>query len=415
MNIYARFINISLRVATLVSRFMFVFFLARYLEPSALGVYGLFTATVGYALYFVGLDFYTYTTRELLKTPKSSWGGFLKDQALLSSVLYLVLILSLLICSSLKVITVEQSVWFFVILSMEHVNQEISRLLITINKQTFASLLLFVRQGLWAIIVVTVMIIFPSSRDINSIYICWALSGILTFICGFIKLKDIEMGGWTNKFDTKWVKAGIKTSGVFLIATLSLRGMQTADRYWIQSMNGLDVVGAYVLFIGMTSALMAFLDAGVFSYSYPTLIKLHNEGDEKNFTRHLVKMTIITFIFIALFIVVSAVAMPWLLSWTGKTLFFNYIIIYKWLMVATVLNALGMIPHYALYAKNKDKPIIYSHVMCIFVFVASTAIISKWNSVTAVPIGLTIAFFFVFIWKAFACYNLRRHENFPQY
>ena len=57
-----RFFNLGLR-GGMVCKFLLIFFLARILPPEELGTYGLFTATVGYALYFLGLDFYTYSGR----------------------------------------------------------------------------------------------------------------------------------------------------------------------------------------------------------------------------------------------------------------------------------------------------------------------------------------------------------------
>ncbi|MGN6620788.1 MAG: hypothetical protein ACTHKR_06965, partial [Sphingomonas sp.] len=61
--------NVVLRFGTLGVRFIFVFFLAKYLDASSVGYYGLFTATITYALYFVGLDYYVFTSREIVKMP----------------------------------------------------------------------------------------------------------------------------------------------------------------------------------------------------------------------------------------------------------------------------------------------------------------------------------------------------------
>jgi len=394
-----RIFNIALRGGTLVSRFLFVFFLAKYLEPSLLGVYGIFTATIGYALYFVGLDFYVYTTREIIKTDKRLWGAFLKNQALVSTLLYLVLFLVLVVATLSQRITVAQSIWFFAILIFEHLNQEVSRLLVAIHRQTVASMMLFLRQGFWAIAVVILMIFYPTLRTLDFVFAFWLISGIVTFSISSICLKKVGMGGWKNKIDYQWIKKGIQTSGVFLIATLALRGIQTVDRYWVQSLNGLDIVGAYVLFIGMASTLMTFLDAGVFSFSYPTLINLHQERKHKEFNQQMLKMTVSTVVITILFVLVSIIVIPYLLQWTGKAIYYEYLDIYYILIVATIFNAFGMIAHYALYARGIDRPIIYSHITSIVVFSLTSYFASKWNAVFAIPIGLTAAFIYIFLYK----------------
>ena len=400
-----RILNISLRGVTLASRFLFIFFLAKYLAPEDLGLYGIFTATVGYALYFVGLDFYVYTTREVLKSERKQWGSFLKNQAFVSFFLYILLFITLFLTVVSGKITVIQASWFLLILILEHINQEISRLLVIINQQTIASVLLFVRQGLWAILIVALMATRILPGTLNNVFLFWTASGLLSMTLGFLSLKKVGMGGWQSKIDYSWIIKGIKVSGFFLVATLALRGLQTVDRYWMQYLNNLEVVGAYVLFIGMASTLMTFLDAGVFSFSYPALIKLKNEREDSGFEKHLKKMSVITILITIAFIIISVLVMPLLLTWTGKPIFEKYILVYYILLIAVAMNALGMIFHYALYAIGKDKAIIVSHIISLAVFFVTVCALQNYHKIIAVPVGVTAAFTFIFIFKAivFVC------------
>lgn len=403
-----RVLNISLRGITLASRFLFIFFLAKYLAPNDLGLYGIFTATVGYALYFVGLDFYVYTTREIIKSEKSQWGAFLKNQAFVSFLLYIVLFVLLIFTVAGGKISLAQASWFILILILEHVNQEISRLLVAISKQTTASFLLFVRQGLWAILIVILMASKIIPATLNAIFIFWSVSGLLSLILGVCSLKKAKMGGWKSEIDYSWILKGIKVSGLFLIATLALRGLQTVDRYWMQYLNDLEVVGAYVLFIGMASTLMTFLDASVFSFSYPALIKLKNDGDKIAFRKHLKKMSITTVAITIAFVVISVLLMPFLLKWTEKPIFEKYLLVYYILLAATAMNALGMIFHYALYAIGKDKAIIASHIISLLVFFVTVLMLQNNHKITAVPAGITAAFTFILIFKSVVFYYSKK-------
>ena len=120
--------NIALRGITLASKFLLIFFLAKFLEPAELGLYGLLTVTIGYALYLLGFDFYTFTTREILKRERHEWGGLLKDQGALSLVLYVIVLplLSLIFLEGLLPWSVAG--WFFILLVLEHLTQELGRL-----------------------------------------------------------------------------------------------------------------------------------------------------------------------------------------------------------------------------------------------------------------------------------------------
>src|SRR5690606_20238622 len=114
---------------TLIGRFLLIFFLARFLEPAELGLYGLFSATISYALYLLGFDFYTFTTREVLRRERSEWGGLLKSQLGLSAVLYGVFLPLLVLIFVQGLLPWQLAGLFFVLLVLEHLTQELGRLL----------------------------------------------------------------------------------------------------------------------------------------------------------------------------------------------------------------------------------------------------------------------------------------------
>lgn len=400
-----RVFNIMLRGATLACRFLFIFFLAKYVEPSVVGTYGLFTAAIGYSLYLVGLDFYTYTTREILKSEKNVWGQYLKGQVYLSISLYILLFIIFTPFVVNDYVPISIIYWFIPILFLEHINQEISRLLITLSKQTIASINIFIRQGIWALAAVVIMYFDESTRYIELVFFLWIVSGCFAAILGVYCLYRLQLGGWNRCVDFSWIKKGIKTSAIFLMATLALRGVQTVDRYWLESLTNMDVVGAYILFVGVAGTVMTFLDAGVYSFSYPKLISANNSSDKGEFDRILRHMSLLTVVFIAIFIGVSLTLLPILLNWIGREVYLKYSGLYIWVLMATIFNALSMIPHYALYAQGKDKAIILAHCISAFIFIACTAVMTSWDKELAVPIGVATAFAFIFLFKSWVFVN----------
>ena len=405
-----RLLNVGLRSATLCTRFLFIFALAKYLDPASVGYYGLFTATVGYSLYFVGLDFYAYVTREILKTPNEQRGRVLKSQVALSGLLYLVFLPVALVLLQFAGWPEYLVLWYFPILLLEHFNQEISRLLIALQEQITASVILFVRQGSWGLVIVALMTITTSSRQLQTVLALWAVGGLAAAAAGIWKLRKLQMGGWSSPPDWRWVKKGIAVSTAFLLATLALRGIQTADRYWLEALGGIEIVGAYALLLGVAGTLMTFLDAGVFAFAYPVLIKLHQAQEYDSARAKVRQMFGHTVLLSAGFAVISWLLLPFLLLWIDKLVYLKAIYLYPWLLLATVLNAFGMIPHFALYAQGHDKPIIYSHVAALIVFVVATWVLSHHFSTLAVPIGLNFSFAFIFLWKTIAYLRLNKAE-----
>ena len=407
----ARFLNIGLRSSTLGIRFLFMFFLAKRLDPAAVGYYGLFTATAGYCVFFVGLDFYIYSTREILRAPEGQRGHLLKGQAALACMTFMALL-------PVAVVFLKQAGWpgylgwwFIPILLLEYFNQEVNRLLIALSEQITASLILFVRQGSWAIAIVVLMGVSPESRNLNNVMMFWATAGVVAAVFGIWKIKQLRLGSWRNPVDWRWVWMGVKVSAVFLIATLALRAIQTLDRYWLEALGGIETVGAYVLFLGVASALMAFLDAGVFAFTYPALIKLSHAGEHEQARRKVRQMLVQTLAFSAAYGVASWFLLPYLLDWVANPIYDEALYFYPWLLMATVLNAVSMVPHFALYARGHDRPIIYSHLASMPAFIFATWAFSSSQAGLAVPIGLNIAFAAVLISKTWSYFRLCKSES----
>jgi len=408
-----RVLNMGLRGMTLCTRFLFIFFLARYVTPASVGYYGLFTATVGYALYFVGLDFYTYNTRELLRAPQEQRGRLIRDQAVLTVGLYALLLPAAFVIPSVAGWPSGLAWWFLPILVLEHVNQEVSRILVALSDQVGASVLLFIRQGSWALFIVGVMAWDTSSRQLQAVMACWAGAGAVAAALGLHKLARLGMGGWRSAVDWDWIRRGVKVSVAFLSATLALRALQIVDRYWLKSLVDIDAVGAYVLFTGIASTLMVFLDAGVFTFSYPELIRLHQQGEHAALRQRLRAMLVHTLGLSAAFAFVSWLILPELLGWIRNPVYVQYLWLYPWVLSALVINAIGMVPHYALYAYGVDRPIIRSQFAALLVFPLAVWGLSRFQPVLAVPLGLNVAFATILVWKATACFQVSRSRGAP--
>lgn len=412
---FTRLINVALRGITLASKFLLIFFLARFLEPAELGLYGLLVATIGYSLYLLGLDFYAFTTREILKRELSEWGGLLKDQGALTLLLYACFMPLLLLLFYTGSLPWTVAGWFFALLVLEHLNQELMRLLIAISEPLLASLVLFLRSGAWAVAVTTLMIFIPETQTLDSVLAAWTVGGLSAFLLAAWRLHRLKLGGWHKRVDWSWIWLGVKIALPLLIATLALRGLFTLDRYWLEGLAGLEVLGAYVLFIGVANAMVSFLDAGVFAFIYPGLINAFQRQQADVFRQGVKNLFFQTACFSAIFAATALLLIGPLLDWLDKPLYREQQGMFPWILLATVLYALSMIPHYALYAQGKDRPIIYSHIVGLGVFIPTTWLLSEQCPGIAIPLGLCVAFLVILLWKLQAYFRLTpRHYRLLQ-
>lgn len=406
----APLVNTALRVGTLGTRFALVFVLAKYLDASSVGYYGLFTAAIGYALLLFGLDLYTYTTREIAKVGAERQGALLKGQAALVGLLYLVLAPVVLFVLWRTELPVRLLWWFLPILILEHLNQELYRLLIILSRQIAASVLLFLRQGSWALAAAGMMALRQESRSLEAVLLLWTGAGIVAAAGGVWKLRQMGLGGWREPIDWSWIRRGLVVSSTFLAATLAVRAIQTVDRYWLESLAGIDIVGAYVLFFGVASALSVFLDAGIFSFYYPRLIQQANQSRFSDLHETVRRTALLTLGACLGFALVSSLLLPVLLNWIGHDVYHAQIGLYYWIIAAMTAYSLGMVPHYALYAQGRDRPIIASHLTSLVVFGGVTLAMTPLSRTYAVPIGVFTAMTMVLLWKTAVYVKISRHH-----
>lgn len=333
-------------------------------------------------------------------------GGLLKDQGALTLVLYAVFLPLLGLVFLKGLLPLHVAGWFFSLLVLEHLTQELGRLLVAVSDQLYASLVLFLRSGLWAVLATVLMFLEPNVRTLNMVLGAWTLGSAMALLLGIFRLKRMRLSGWSKKVDWIWIVKGLKVAIALLVATLAIRGVFTLDRYWVQHLVGLDVLGAYVLFMGICSALMSFLDAGVFAFIYPGLISAYQKQDAAGFRQGVRKLLIQTIGLSAGFAVVALITIGPLLAWLDKPLYSDQLVLFPWLLLATVLYSVGMIPHFALYAQGRDRPIIYSHIASLLVFVLATWIFSHFWVQLAVSMGLCASFLSILCWKSWSYFRL---------
>ena len=109
-------------------------------------------------------------------------GAYIKFQFILFLMLYILF----LPFSSIVLSYVEWPkiliLMFLPILILEHLNQEIFRLLVAMSEQITASITLFIRHASWVLLLIILMYFKPESRHLGNILYFWAIAGIFSII-----------------------------------------------------------------------------------------------------------------------------------------------------------------------------------------------------------------------------------------
>lgn len=394
--------NIGIRGATLVSKFVLIFFLAMFFEASDVGLYGLITSSIGYALYAFGFDFYLYSGREIIGSDKNIIGSMIKNQFVLYSFSYVLLSPLFLIVFYKGFIPWRFAPAFFVILILEHIGQELNRILVALSSQLWASVLLFIRSGIWCLLVILMMYMSPASRNLNNLLYFWIFGSGFSCLLGIYVIRKYQFSGWSNAVDWQWIKQGVMTALPYFMTTLVFQALFTVDRYMMKIHFGDQILGSYVLFSSFAFAISTFVDAGVFVFFYPMLIQAHKNENKESFESIFKQMTKNVVFLVTILSVIAVVLIRPILLFTKKAIYLNNITIFYILLFAIWLQVLGWIPQYGLYAKRKDKEIIYSNLLAALLFFPLVFVFMKYFGELGVGITLCIVFLLAFVFKSYA-------------
>jgi len=349
-------------------------------------------------IFALGLDFYNFSIRDILNTNKAQE---VVNKVISSLLLYVVIyvVFSFMAYSVFNNVSYLKPFVFLVIgLSItEHFSQETYRLLIGFKKVLFANVLLFTRTMGWSIIIV--FYYFNNiTITINSILSLWLAANTLTIIIvliyAFYKNYNKILKG---KLIVNWVKKGLRISSIFLIATISLKMMEYANRFIVDFFMGEKLAGIFLFYSNISMLITVYVNTIVISFELPELISSTNSPTIfkllKKFKKSLLTHVIISSVFLLIII------KP-LLFWQNKIEFETYLPLIFFMIIGTGLMNYSLIYHFKLYIFHKDKSLlkvmVVSALLSLILTIMFTFFFGVYGTASAFLISCIILFFMRF-------------------
>lgn len=395
-----RLLNVFLRGLSMAGRFILIFSIAKLLTPAEVGVFGLMLATISFSVLLVGADYYAYAQRELLARPPELWSFVIQNQIKAQLILYCVLLPAQLVIFFYGLMDWQYASWFFALLLLEHIAQEINRLLVIMHKQFMASWVLFVRMASWVFFVIPLMVLYPEYQNLKTLYAAWLIGCAAAIVIGLIAVKKtVPIWCW-QPTDKIWLKKGFMVGGSFLLASISMKGLLTFDRYAVEALGNPDLLGVYVFYIGIVTGLYSVLDPAVFSFLYPRMLssyQMHRKDEYQKAFKELMWSTLIISLLLAVFIWIIT---PYIINWIDKPIYTEHLESFGLLIFAGFMYAIGYIPHYALYAMKADKWIMSAHITSLVIFFMGVTMLHLESGIQTVSIAMILAFSWMAIVKS---------------
>jgi len=385
----------------MLAKFLLIIYIGKYLSIDELGEYGLFVITVTIAIYFLGLDFYTYNSREILAKEEKKRLALIRDQFIFHLLVYVVVLPLLLSVFLLGLIDIEYLLYFYLILVFEHLSQELYRLYTTLKKPIFANFLLFLRTGLW---VYAILILWISEKketmNLETVWVGWLIGSLLSIMIGVVYLKkEYDRTILSKKIDWKWIKNGIKVSIPFFIGTLAYKVIEFSDRYMIDYYMTKADVGIYTFFSGIANTVNIIVFTLVIMVYYPLLVEQYQQKKNDLFEKTLKIFSQKTMLYSLASCLLIFGLIGFVLDFMGKVEFHNHIDTLWVLVIANIILNISFVAHYILYAAQKDIVIRNATLVGAGVNILLNIILIPYYGIVGAALATLISYTVIFMIK----------------
>lgn len=393
--------NTLLRGATIGIRGTLIVGLAVWLDPAELGVFGLIGATIALAIQIYGHDFYVYTVRQLSVAELGDVRYRLRDQFLLFGAIYTVGTVALAALLPLFGLDPALALLTAAIAVFQHVSVELYRVLLRLERTVSASLCFFVRDAAWVPACPLVWWL-RGGFGLSDILLLWLAGSIAATGYAAWSVLRATPAAPPRPIDRAWLARGIRTGLRMLPGTLSLRGLFTVDRMIMALVVPPEALGAYVFFASLCTAATGLFESGIMPYFWPRLLEAARTGGTSERVaaeRALVRACVIGAPALAVAAVAAGVVLAKLMPHEAYGEHLGFV---AWIAAAYFFVTVSNIPHYRLYAANRDLAIVASNGAAFAVFLALAGLLVLAGWVLAVPVALVSAsvLLLVFKWAA---------------
>lgn len=399
-----KLLTLSCRLLGLGSRFLLTFLITKEISLEFQGEYTLVSTTVALLIIFFGFDFYVYSNRLIIKANEDKIFYF-KNSLAFYSFSYVLLLPVLWVIHSYVTFVDLGSFWvLYFLVIFEHLGQEFFRTYIALRKPLFANILLFLRTGIWAgIIVINLIFVSEFRITIAEILQLWLFFTFLTCVLGVAFYPGIS-SFFKTRVDFSWIKKGIGVGLTMFLSTICLKIIEYSDRYLITYFLGKVDLGVYALYFQLANLINVMVFTMYISFVYPDIIQAVHEKDLAGVKKGMKTIKNKTYFLIGLYAAFSIIFIPFFLDYIGKEELYANVPIFYILLVGCLLLNLSFSYHYMIVGYEKEIQIFKAtFIACIFNVVANMVLIPLLG-IYGAAVSLLIGNICLFIFK-------RRYSN----
>lgn len=390
-NSFVRLTSVGLRALLTLS-------MAVWLQPSELGLYAIVAATLTLTTYFYGLDFQTFSMRELSTADLAGARFRVRDQFAMLLVIYAVggTITAVLLRQfglELKLIGVVVPMAI-----LQHATLEFYRILTRLGRIISGTVVLLIRDAAWVPLCL-LMKFAMGELTLATVLLFWLAGSLVSVIYGGGLLFRWLPASERRSIDLAWLAAGLRTGLRMLSGTLAVVALFSVDRMIFAKLNSPNQLGAYAFFALGCASVQGLFETAILPSFWAPLLQAKKDGDAAAYRRAEEKLNRACLIGGVAGGTVTAILLA-ILAWLlpHRAYAQNLHLLY-YLAAAYSLLTLTNIPHYRLFAARLDSRIVTANIIAFASFIVLIPLFAIFDRSTAVPLALALACAILFALK----------------
>lgn len=354
-----QFIALALRAASLFARFLLVVIVARALPPESFGFFMLYFVALQIGTAVASMDVYAETARLFLDAPDQRRHILSRHFSFLfvAGAIFGPLV-GLAFFSYEGQFAIVLYLIFPVFFLAELFANDITRLLPPLQHPFAASIFLFVRQ------VPPLGIIFALDEFVQTDL---TLLGAIVITFGTtipligVALIVFRLQAYYDtllRLDLQWVRATIRASLIFFVATLVFRVLFGMDRFIVASATGLATSGIYGLYVSFGLGIVSVLEAGVSAWKYPPLVRSILQRDSRSVAAQFKSFLIANLVSSALMCLAAYFAIWYIVLNFLEPHYHAGLAYLHWALLGVIAISASLPFHYVLFGLRKDLSLL---------------------------------------------------------
>lgn len=356
----------GLRIASMASRFVLSFYLARSVGAAAVGLFGLLVAITAVVPVIAGLGIHYRMNREMTLMPIDEAMIMLKGRLAFTVILVSVTL-------PLVTLYVAQLGFAFVtiapilgIVLIEAMAFELNLSLVNVRQPTAANTLTFIRSAAWIPLYVVAAALFPTHAYIMLPFF-WLLGDIAMVVTIRPSLRTVDWPAvWKGPISLRDSIVRARSSGMIYLSDLGLVAASYVDRFVISGFLTIGQLGAYSFYWSLANAAQVLIQTSITQVMMPDLIAAHRDGGLAAWRKVVLKLLLRGTITYAVLAIGVIAASPLLLRFIHSPEIVQESRLLPWLFGVIGFRSIGDMLAMALYSASHDRAWLLTNMVSLF-------------------------------------------------